>query len=71
MKKKILAEVKNLLLITVVSLIYAVGIGLFLDPNQLAPGGISGIPVILNRLVEAETGTLYFLLNVPILLLGI
>lgn len=62
---------KNLAMIFVGSIIYAVGLGLFLDPNQLAPGGVSGIAVILNRIVDMETGTLYFLLNVPIMLLGI
>lgn len=71
MKKNILHEIKNLIIIAVAALIYAVGISLFLDPNQLAPGGITGIAVILNRLVNIETGTLYFLLNVPIVLLGI
>ena len=71
MKKKIVHEIKSLLLITVATLIYAVGISLFLDPNQLAPGGVTGIAVILNRLVEIETGTLYFLLNLPLVLLGI
>lgn len=71
MKTKILFEAKNLVKITVAALIYAVGISIFLDPNELAPGGITGIAVILNRLVNVETGTLYFLLNVPIVLLGI
>ena len=71
MRKNILNEVKNLILIAVAALIYAVGISLFLDPNQLAPGGVTGIAVILNRLVNVETGTLYFLLNVPIVILGI
>lgn len=71
MKKGLQQELKNLLIITVASLIYAAGISLFLDPNELAPGGITGIAVILNRLVDVETGTLYFLLNVPIVLMGI
>ena len=71
MRKNILNEIKNLILIAVAALIYAVGISLFLDPNQLAPGGVTGIAVILNRLVNVETGTLYFLLNVPIVILGI
>jgi len=71
MKKKIVHEIKNLLLIAIATLIYAIGISLFLDPNQLAPGGITGIAVILNRLVHIETGTLYFLLNLPLVLLGI
>lgn len=52
------------------SLSYAIGISLFLDPNQLAPGGIVGISVILHQFTEISTGTLYFVLNVPILILG-
>lgn len=63
-------ELKNLLIILVSSMCYAAGISLFLDPNNLAPGGITGISVILNRLSGIETGTLYFLINVPIILLG-
>lgn len=71
MKEKIMPELKNLLVITIASVIYAVGISNFLDPNQLAPGGVTGIAVILNRLVHIETGTLYFIINAPIILLGI
>lgn len=71
MKNNVLKEIKDLIIIAVASMIYAVGISLFLDPNALAPGGVTGIAVILNRLIPVETGTLYFLLNVPIVLLGI
>jgi len=71
MNKNLVQMVKNLLLISFAAFIYAVGISLFLDPNNLAPGGITGISVILNRLSGIETGTLYFLLNIPIILLGV
>lgn len=71
MKKVILTEVKNLCLIVIASIIYAAGISLFLDPNNLAPGGITGLAVVLNRVCGISTGTLYFILNVPIILLGI
>jgi uncharacterized membrane-anchored protein YitT (DUF2179 family) len=60
-----------ILTIPFATLIYGAGISLFLDPNNLAPGGVTGISVILNRLTSIETGTLYFLLNIPIVLLGI
>lgn len=70
MEKKLRKNIKDLLIITVGSIFYAIGISMFLDPNQLAPGGVTGIAVILNRLTNIETGTLYFLLNVPIVLLG-
>lgn len=71
MKKTWLRTIRDLILIAAASAVYAVGISLFLDPNNLAPGGVTGISVILNRLSGIETGTLYFLLNVPIVLLGI
>ena len=50
---------------------YGMGISLFLDPNSLAPGGVVGISIILNRFLGIGTGTLYLLLNIPILLLGL
>ena len=71
MKKNLTYELKNLVVIAVGSLIYAAAISNFLDPNQLAPGGISGISVILNHLTSIETGTLYLLFNIPIIALGI
>lgn len=71
MKKTLTSELKNLFLITVGSLIYAAAVGNFLDPNHLAPGGITGIAVILNHLIHVETGTLYLLFNIPIVALGI
>ena len=52
------------------SLLYAAAIALFLDPNQLAPGGVSGIAIILNRLCGLPTGTLILLMNIPLLALG-
>lgn len=55
---------------TVGSLIYSVGVSLFLDPNSLAPGGVSGISILLSRLSSISTGTWILLLNIPILAVG-
>lgn len=57
--------------LTIAALIYSVSVSLFLDPNALAPGGITGISIILNRISGVSTGTWFLLLNIPILLLGI
>ncbi len=57
--------------ITVASFIYAASISLFLDPNSLAPGGVTGIAIILNRVTGLETGTLMLLINIPIIILGV
>lgn len=59
--------------ITLVALIYAIGISLFLNPNQLAPGGVSGIAIILKEVfpVLPGVGMLILIMNVPIMLLGV
>lgn len=69
------AERKRIAIISFIKMsigtfLYASGISLFLDPNSLAPGGAVGISIILNRLTGIGTGTLYLLINIPILILG-
>lgn len=70
-KKTVKRQIRDYAVITVSCLIYAIGISLFLDPNSLAPGGVTGVSIILNRLIKVETGTLILLINIPILILGI
>lgn len=67
LKNNVLRYIK----ITFAAVIYGIGIGLFLDKNDLVPGGISGLSIILNRLVNIETGTIIFMINVPVLIIGI
>lgn len=71
-KKKVSVKktIKDYLLITIACGVYSVAISMFLDPNSLAPGGVTGIAIILNRLIHVETGTLILLINIPILILG-
>ena len=69
-KKTIKQRVIDYLMITAASFIYAVAISLFLDPNSLAPGGVTGISIIMNRLTGLETGTWMLLINLPIIALG-
>lgn len=72
MKKTAINTAKNLLLNIAGSVIYAAGVAMFLDPNGLAPGGVSGISIILHELFGiVETGTWVVILNVPIMLLGL
>ena len=70
-RRKLLRIIRNYVIITVFSLTYAAGISLFLDPNNLAPGGVSGISIMLSRVTPLPTGTWIMLLNVPIMVLGL
>jgi uncharacterized membrane-anchored protein YitT (DUF2179 family) len=69
--KKILKWVKKFILITLGAMIYSAAISLFLDPNNLAPGGVSGVAILISRFVNIPTGTLNLILNVPIIILGL
>lgn len=70
-QKKIIKRVRNYVMITVAAFIYAISISLFLDPNNIAPGGITGVAILINRFTNIPTGTLNLILNVPIVLLGL
>lgn len=69
-KKTVKQRIKDYVVITFASMVYAVAVSLFLDPNSLAPGGVTGIAIILNRLTGLETGTWVLFINIPIIALG-
>ena len=70
-QKKVWKLIWDYLMITIFSFTYAAGISLFLDPNKLAPGGVSGISIMLSRITPIPTGTWILLLNIPFLGLGL
>jgi uncharacterized membrane-anchored protein YitT (DUF2179 family) len=64
--------VKKILFILVGCFLYAVGISLFLEPNSLTPGGVSGIAIIINHFFPfLKVGTTIFAINIPLLLLAL
>ena len=70
-QRRLLTFLKNLGILTVGAFIYAFGIAVFLDPNHLAPGGVSGISIILNSIIPIGTGVWIFLINIPLMILGL
>ncbi len=52
------------------SAFYAFGFSFFIDPNQISPGGVTGIAAILNYLFGIPTGIMLLILNIPVLILG-
>ena len=70
-KKSKTEWLKKYIIITTAAFIYAAGVSLFVDPNNMAPGGVTGISVILSRIIPLSTGTLILLLNIPIFVYAI
>lgn len=50
--------------------IYSLGTAVFLDANNLAAGGVTGIAIIISHLSGMDTGILILLFNIPLLILG-
>lgn len=53
------------------SFVFALGFSLFLQPNEMSPGGISGLAMVVVELLDfGSTGTLSILINLPLFILG-
>jgi uncharacterized membrane-anchored protein YitT (DUF2179 family) len=63
--------IANLALICGGSLIYVIGMNAVLVPARLFTGGVTGVAILINyHLPRANIGLSYFLLNIPLVLLG-
>ena len=69
--EKITKKGTDYLLITFAAFLYAVGTSLFNDPNNIAPGGLTGTAIVLNRIIPIGTGIWFMIMNIPILILAI
>ena len=66
--KKAKSLALDLLFMLVGSMVYAVSVNAFTAPNNIAPGGVTGIATMLNYLFATPIGLVVFLINVPIIL---
>lgn len=71
MKKRIRTFLLEITALLVGSAAYASALYCIMDKNHLAPGGISGISVMVHYInPKIAVGTTYLVLNIPILILG-
>lgn len=50
--------------------VYSLGVHCFISPNNIAPGGVTGIAIILAEYLPVGVGTLILALNIPLVVLG-
>ncbi len=70
-KNRTVEIIKNISADIFGSLIFALGVNMFTTPNNIAPGGVTGLATVLHSISEIQVGTLTFLLNIPLVLLGL
>lgn len=56
--------------IMVGALLVAVGLEIFLVPNKIIDGGVTGISIMLSHLTGMKLGLFLFVLNLPFLMIG-
>jgi len=71
MKQKIKAMVYEYVWLAVGSSIMSLGLVLFLIPGKIAPGGVSGIGIVLHHLFNLPVGLIMLLFNIPLFILGL
>ena len=69
-KKKILKEVKRYSFMVLGCLSYAASLGVFLIPNQIVGGGVSGAASLIQIITNLPAGIFIVLINAPILIFG-
>lgn len=69
--KRVWNHIRWLVLTAIGSAIFALGFALFLIPNEINTGGISGLAMILRELLGfGSVGILTLLMNIPLFLIG-
>ncbi|TDL31870.1 YitT family protein [Jeotgalibacillus sp. S-D1] len=64
------AIVKRGIAISIGALLMAVGLEIFLVPNQVIDGGITGISIMLSHITGLKLGIVLFVLNLPFVYIG-
>jgi len=70
MKQKIKTIVYEYFGLAFGSAIMSLGLVLFLIPGKIAPGGVSGIGIVLHYLFNLPVGVVMLLFNIPLFILG-
>ena len=69
-RRAALRWVVDIIVIIAASAVYSLGVHCFISPNSIAPGGVTGIAVIVSEMTPVKIGTLIFAFNVPLMILG-
>ncbi len=68
-KSQLASGAKDIALDIVASTLWAISVKMFAVPNKIAPGGFTGITVLVNYLTGLPIGSMGLLMNIPLLLI--
>ncbi len=68
--KKVQTIAADYIVIAAGAVLYAMSVVIFTAPNNIAPGGMTGVATMLNYLFSLPLGTMIFVLNIPLFIWG-
>ncbi|MDX8335782.1 MULTISPECIES: YitT family protein [Cetobacterium] len=71
MKRNKLKILTEYIYIYIGTLIASIAINAFLVPSNLAPGGATGLSILINYMTGIPVGTLIFIINIPLFIIGV
>lgn len=71
MERKLRTIVLDYLIIFLGAVVYALSVNIFTAPNNIAPGGLTGVGTMLNYLFGLPIGVVVFVLNIPLFIWGV
>ncbi|MBR2279790.1 MAG: YitT family protein [Ruminococcus sp.] len=63
-------RILDYMIITCGAALYAMSVVVFTAPNNIAPGGLTGVATLINYLFSLPIGTFILIMNVPLLIIG-
>ncbi|MGL5760705.1 MAG: YitT family protein, partial [Cetobacterium sp.] len=71
MKRNKFKILREYIYIYIGTLIASIAINAFLVPSNLAPGGATGLSILINYITGIPVGTLIFVINIPLFIIGV
>jgi uncharacterized membrane-anchored protein YitT (DUF2179 family) len=62
--------IQQLIFLTIGTLLASLGYSMFQVPYKIAAGGLGGVGIIINHFTGWPVGTMYLVMNIPLLVLG-
>ncbi|MBQ8550526.1 MAG: YitT family protein [Clostridia bacterium] len=63
-------SITDILFYTIGCGIYSAAVVVFTDPNEISPGGVTGIALLLKHFFSLPAGLMTFVLNIPLIIVG-
>lgn len=71
MNRKVIDKIWEAVVINVGIILIALGLIWFLEPNTIAPGGVTGLAIVIERLIGLPIYLTNLMINIPLFIVGI